>query len=202
MKINDWNAQQVKRAESTWGQTIPNYTTDAFEFLSQGKSFLDLGCGFGRFLGWLLNKNEEVDYIGYDSSPDMITRITERFPEYTLRCFLHNITAQITHKQESVLCSAVLIHIKLEEQTIALKNIKDIQPNYIAFDINSPSEKFLLKGDHFERIIPQGFRMTWQSHYVMTKKVMSVFNNYDLTTKFYPLHTNRHKVLYLLKKRN
>jgi len=200
--INDWNAAQVKRAESTWGQKIPQYSLDAFTFASKSESYLDLGCGFGRFLGWLLTFKEEPNYIGYDSSTDMISRVRRKFPSYSHMCFEHNITGPISHKQEAILCSAVMIHITLDEQSKVLSNVLSADPERFVFDINSPSESYLLKKDHFERIIPPGFRMTWQSHYTMTRKIMSMFNDYDVSVSFYPLHSNRHKVVYMLKKRD
>ena len=214
--LNDWNEREVKRAETTWGDTFPAYTLDMFNFaLSSGKSFLDLGCGFGRFLQFLTDENvEEPDYIGYDSSDSMIKRITSKFPDYLIRCFLKPITDPITHPQEVVICSAVFIHIKLEDQQKILTNILNLKPlpKAITFDINSPSEQEIdnlkiKQSESFERILKttkdgkSTFRMTWQSHYLMTEKLLKQFTAYNLTTKFYDLHTNRHKVVYLLEKK-
>lgn len=199
--INDWNKKQVDRAESTWGHTLHPYSLDMFNFLlERSNTFLDLGCGFGRFLEYLLAHKEDPEYIGYDSSLPMTERIRSRFPQYSNRIFLKDITSPIAHAQDCILCSAVLIHITLSDQRKVLQNIKATSPRAIAFDINSPSETWLRKGDHFERIIPPGFRMTWQSHYEFTKLVLNLFPNYSLTTKFYKLHSNRHKVIYLLDK--
>lgn len=200
VQINNWDSSQVERAERTWGHKTPQYTLDMFNFLRPASSYLDLGCGFGRFLEYLLQHNPEPDYIGYDSSPDMIQRIQERFPHFSARTFTHDITHPIRNNQQAILCSAVLIHITLKEQQKVLKNISNSSPRLITFDINSPSENWLRRGTHFERIIPPGFRMTWQSHYEMTKRVLNLFPDYNLKISFYPLHTNRHKVVYFLKK--
>ena len=206
MKTNNWNKAEVKRAERTWGHKTPQYTLDMFDFaIKDNTSWLDLGCGFGRFLEYLDNIFPDPDYIGYDSSADMVERVQERLRAYAPRIFKHDITTPINNPQMSVICSAVLIHITLEDQDKVLKNIKEINPKSITFDINSPSEKWLLKGEHFERFVKgteSSFRMTWQSHYVMTRKVLALFNNYDLTTKFYDVQTNRHKVVYMLKRKN
>lgn len=205
MNTNDWSKAEVKRAERTWGHKTPQYTIDMFEFaIDNCSSWLDLGCGFGRFLEYLDNKKPEADYIGYDSSADMIDRIKERFPEYHPRLFHRDITAPINNNQESILCSAVLIHITLQDQEKVLNNIRAMNPKKITFDINSPSEKWLLKADHFERFIGgcEGrFRMTWQSHYVMTRKILKMFSDYHLTTKFYTVQVNRNKVVYMLRKK-
>jgi trans-aconitate methyltransferase len=205
MNTNNWNEAEVNRAERTWGHKTPQYTIDMFEFATTDcKSWLDLGCGFGRFLRYLDQAIPEPDYIGYDSSADMVKRIQENFPAYSPRVFKHDITSPINNAQESIICSAVLIHITLKDQDKVLNNIKDVSPKLITFDINCPSEQWLLKSDHFERFIKgcEGtFRMTWQSHYVMTRKILKMFSNYHLTTKFYDVHTNRHKVVYMLRRK-
>lgn len=209
MDLNNWSKAEVDRAESSWGQKIHPYSKKMFDFLIKDcKSWLDLGCGFGRFLNYLINSVDDLDvnYIGYDSSQDMLDRIRQRFPDFAHRTFLHNITDPIVNKQEAILCSAVLIHITLADQNKVLNNILAAKPKKIAFDINSPDEKYISEvGDHFERKIKcsEGlFRMTWQSHYAMTKKVQDMFKNYNYTIDFFNLQQNRHKVIYLLEKKS
>lgn len=177
-----------------------------FNFLIEGgKSWLDLGCGFGRFLKYLESKVDDPDYIGYDSSPDMIARAKENFPHYSPRLFLHNITEPIHNLQDAILCSAVLIHIPASDQDKVLENIRIAKPSLIAFDINSPAEQSMKWDTYFERRIKgsvSAFRMTWQSHYAMTKKVLQRFSNYSLTIKFYTVNVNRYKVVYLLRNKS
>ena len=207
MKLNDWNDHEVERAEKTWGHKVHPYSEEMFNFAIEGmNSWLDLGCGFGRFLEYLLTKVDEPDYTGYDSSQDMIDRSGERFPVYRSRTFLHNITAPINCSPDSIICSAILIHITMKDQLAALKRIKEKNPKKLSFDINSPSEKFL-KGcqNHYERIITgkgwsSKFRMTWQSHYEMTKTVNKLFPNYNVKTGFYELAQERQKVIYMLQR--
>ena len=215
MALNEWNERETKRAETTWGHKFPQYTLDMFEFARQGgDSYLDLGCGFGRFLQFLTQNGREPDYIGYDSSEAMIARITDRFPEYFVRCFLKSVTAPIYHPKDVIISSAVFIHITLKEQQQILKNIlaSAPTPKAITFDINSPAEKQIdrLKNEQtesFERQIKTTkdgsatFRMTWQSHYAMTERLIKTFGNYNLTTKFYDLKPNRHKVVYFLERK-
>lgn len=209
MKVNDWSKAEVDRAESTWGQKVHPYSKEMFDFLIKDcKSWLDLGCGFGRFLNYLIDSTDDLDldYIGYDSSQAMIDRIKERFPDFSHRVFLHNITDKIANHQEAILCSAVLIHITLEDQQKVLTNILETNPRKIAFDINSPDEKYISEvGDHFEKKIKcsEGlFRMTWQSHYTMTRKIQKMFKNYSHSIKFFPLQQKRSKVIYMLEKKS
>lgn len=56
-----------------------------YEVLSEigdlnGKSVLDLGCGFGDFLGFLQDKGVNVDYTGYDINPNLIKYAKEKYP--------------------------------------------------------------------------------------------------------------------------
>jgi len=44
-----------------------------------GRSVLDVGCGFGDFLAFLLDRGIEVDYTGIDVCEPMIARCRERF---------------------------------------------------------------------------------------------------------------------------
>ncbi len=215
--LNDWNKLEVERAERTWGHKVHPYTKDMFDFalgnvlnlLSSDdpviKSWLDLGCGFGRFLEYLEERVEEPDYIGYDSSPDMIRRISGRFPAYSPRVFCRDITAPINNAQQAIICSAVLIHLPFDDQPKILENVLDKYPTRFVFDINSPTEEWLEKGQsHFERHIrgaKSAFRMTWQSHYLMTKQVIALFPMYKLNVKLYDLKQKRNKVCYFLEKR-
>jgi len=214
--LNNWNEVEVSRAEKTWGHKIHEYTKDMFDFAIGNvlhlassnepviNSWLDLGCGVGRCLEYLEARVEEPDYIGYDSSVEMINRIRERFFAYAPRCFCRDITLPINNAQQSIVCSAVLIHLPFEDQSKILKNVFDRRPIRFVFDINCPTEEWLEKGEsHFERRIrgaKGAFRMTWQSHYLMTKQVIHQFPMYKLTVKFYDLRQKRNKVCYFLEK--
>jgi trans-aconitate methyltransferase len=207
--LNNWDEVETLRAESKWGHKIPPYTKDMFDFaIGAGnpeiKSWLDLGCGFGRFLEYLESKVEEPDYVGYDSSVDMINRINKRFPAYSPRVFCRDITKPINNPHSSIICAAVLIHLLIKDQSKILKNVFDKNPKRFVFDINSPSELWLKKGQsHFENHIRgtrNAFRMTWQSHYEMTKQVLAIFKRYRLSIKFYVVQHNRFKVIYRLEK--
>ena len=202
--LNTWSKAEVDRAESTWGQIVPPYSKALFDFaIKDCHSWLDLGCGFGRFLNYLTNLKELPDYIGYDSSADMIARVSERFSEYSSRVFKRDITAPINNSQNSIICSAVLIHLSKIEQDKILSNVKAINPVKFAFDINSPEESSIPKRPYFETRIKGSespFRMTWQSHYDMTRQVLSTFPNYKLTQEFYTVNKTRKKVLYMLER--
>lgn len=213
--LNNWNEKEVKRAETTWGHKFPQYTEDMYDFaINNGKSYLDLGCGFGRFLQWVTENLDDPNYIGYDSSPSMLNRTLERFPEFALQLFNQSITVPINHPQDVIISSAVFVHITLDDQQKILNNILKLNPlpKAITFDINSPSESAIdrlkiKQSIHYERQIKttkdgsSTFRMTWQSHHAMTRCLIDKFKSYNLTTKFYDLRNDQHKVIYMLTKK-
>ena len=53
--------------------------------IEPGSSVLDLGCGFADFYGFLLEKNLDVDYTGYDISPAFIDAARSKYPGANLQ---------------------------------------------------------------------------------------------------------------------
>jgi len=206
MLLNDWNKVEVNRAENTWGHTLKQYSLDMFDFListeiGQSKTFLDLGCGFGRFYEYIEDKVPELNYIGYDSSPSMLDRIRERFPELEIRTFLRNITAPISHRQNSVLCSAVMIHISEQDQVKVLNNIKDINPQLFTFDTNYQPSLQKTFVERYIKLTESNFRMSWQSTSTMQTLLCSIFGNaYSISFKHYNLSPGRLKAVHFLRR--
>lgn len=46
-----------------------------------GASVLDIGCGFGDLLGFLQERDVDVDYRGWDINPDLVEIAREEYPE-------------------------------------------------------------------------------------------------------------------------
>ena len=204
--LNLWDAPQVKRAETTWGHKFPDYTQFLFFNASDaGNKFLDLGCGFGRFLEYLTNAVENFGYVGYDSSIDMIKRIRERFPECKNRIYHRDITEPVLDKHVNsnvvIISSAVLIHITIEDQNKILQNLLDAKPLAIGFDINCLPEK-QLKGEYsIERVMQPGFRMTWQSFVKFEDKISNMFgNDYHITSEQFKVGGGRFKHVFFLRR--
>jgi len=168
-------------------------------------SWLDLGCGFGRFLEYLEARVEEPDYIGYDSSADMVSRMNERFPAYSPRVFCRDIMAPINNPQSSILCSAVFIHLPFEDQPKILDNVLDKNPVRFAFNINCFNDNADIRAGYYEKRVRTrsgskiAFRMTWQSERKMTEQVKEKFTKYDLRIKSHPVPHGRRRVVYMLR---
>jgi SAM-dependent methyltransferase len=47
---------------------------------------LDVGCGYGAFLGFLIARDAEVDYTGIDTVQAMVDHAAESFPAATFVC--------------------------------------------------------------------------------------------------------------------
>ena len=49
--------------------------------IENGCRVLDLGCGFGDYLGYLLARGIHVNYTGYDINPELIGVATGKYPQ-------------------------------------------------------------------------------------------------------------------------
>ena len=51
------------------------------DFIPEGSKVLDLGCGNGRFYGYLDEQGKLIDYTGVDFCPDFIKIAREKYPQ-------------------------------------------------------------------------------------------------------------------------
>lgn len=208
MQLNNWNDEYIDLAERVWGKKRPKYTLDIFNFaLNSGNSWLDLGCGFGRFLKFLLENRDEPDYIGYDSSKSMIERIHKNFPEYFPHTFHRDITDKIIHHKEVIVSNAVLIHLNQEDQTKVLKRMLESTeakrnfsnfPKALVFDINSYSNS--PPCGYFREVVSErNFRMSYQDPNAMYGYLKSNFKKYSIKVKKYKMRKEVVKTTFFLK---
>jgi SAM-dependent methyltransferase len=72
----------------------------------QGKTLLDIGCGFGHYYEYLRSKGISVDYVGYDFMAPFIEVDRERFPEATFE--VRDVTNdEIVHEADYVVMCQV-----------------------------------------------------------------------------------------------
>lgn len=201
--FNIWDSAYVSLAERKWGRTMPKYTKDIFNFaFESGDSWIDLGCGFGRFLRFLVKKVKDPDYIGYDSSSDMIKRITELYPEFHLRIFHRDITRHVPPTKAVVISNAVFIHLKSIEQQKILTNISKMRPlpRAIVFDINSYTNMEGSRPYFVEETSERNFRMSYQDPKSIERRLKKLFKQFSLKTKTYSMPKGVYKTAFFLKR--
>ena len=125
--LNVWDVKVVRKLSARWGELQGADTESTFRLAARsGDSFLDVGCGMGRFYGYLLEKKKGLfTYAGLDSSQAMIDAAKERFPKGIF--FLHDVTEPFPPcQQDVVLCNEIFIHLLPDQQHKFICNLAAI----------------------------------------------------------------------------
>lgn len=131
---NNWNEVVVNRLERDWNKTKKQGVYETFSIAgSRGSSFLDIGCGTGRFYNFIYKFCDE--YVGYDSSEAMIQKARSKYPDGNF--ILYDITTPFKHDAEVILCNEVFIHLLPELQIKVLDNINKCSANTIIITIQT-----------------------------------------------------------------
>lgn len=96
------------------------------EFLKDGDSVIDVGCGNGRLLDNV--KNKKINYLGIDSSSELIEFAKKNYPnnEFVVGDIL-SLTEEVEQKFDLVISVAVLHHLPGKELRInALNQLKNV----------------------------------------------------------------------------
>lgn len=197
--INNWNESVVQRAIKEWGNSYPKYLLSAYQYACKhGNNYLDIGCGFGRFLNHLMQYKEETyNYIGYDSSKAMLEKIRKKInSDNHAIVYLKDITKPFEHTADFIMCSAVLIHLSPDDQIKVLQNIANAKPKHTIFDFNVERRK-----NNIERTISlsnKPFRMTWNNKTWCISQVKKVFNESAIESREYPIRENKYKLFFYI----
>lgn len=160
MQDNTWDDIVAKKLYNDWstrddgGRSLITFNTAS----SLGNKFLDLGCGTGRFFGWLkLTRPDWFRYIGFDKSKAMLKIAKEQFPEAIF--VVHDLLKpfKIGFKTEIVLIRDVLIHLYPEQQTQVLENVSALDSQNVVMTLqcgNNPKiERVPFEGRMFVNIV-------------------------------------------------
>ena len=116
------NAHQVAQRYESVVSDLSKHFSDAF---NTGRKVLDIGCGSGRDLA-VLHKLGYNTY-GVDPTPQFVELAQEIHPELKDRITqgaLPDLPVPFNGEFDGVLCSAVLMHIEVEQLPDAAKGIK------------------------------------------------------------------------------
>ena len=188
--LNDWNENYVQKAWKQWGV---NYGTrwwvkEATKAINAGDSFLDIGCGFGRFYRFLCAKKLKITYMGYDNSEAMLMY----HPAFS-KVMMHDIIEPFRHHADVIVCFAVFIHLDESAQNHVLKNIKDHTCHTAFFDMH------LTDKPNYERN-HNGFRMMYNNEKHLMEKLQMLFSGRVLSFTDYQIGKRIHKRVFRVTK--
>ena len=116
------NAQQVAQRYESVVSDLSKHFSEAF---NTGLKVLDIGCGSGRDLAVLHKLG--YDCYGVDPTPQFVELTQEIHPELKdciIQGALPDLTVPFDGEFDGVLCSAVLMHIEVEQLPAAAQAIK------------------------------------------------------------------------------
>lgn len=188
---------------------------NVLKYITKDTKILDLGCGNGRFLEFLNNKNTQFDsYLGIDNSADFINKNKLKFSnaKFEERDILNQID-EITNKYDLVVIFGVSHHIPYEEYRKEwFQKIKNLISkngtlviSFWEFDIKKADQKFSpkiykpQKGDYFLGW-KDDFSQHRFCHYYDEKElqnIISIFQGFEVSEIF-----SKDKNKYLILKNN
>jgi len=180
-----------------------------FKYVKKGDLVLDAGCGNGRILEKL--KEKEIDYIGIDFSEGLISEAKWKFPEHDFRIMDLTDELRFNKKFDVVFLISVLNHFPKNMHEKILMNIKKVlKPGGYLLMINwnlwqlgaKKSVWRSQKQDHFQEVITRwgsGDKKVSLFYYAFTTKQIKnllKITDYKKIRNFYSLDgkkTNRLK---------
>jgi len=144
---NNWTTPVVEKLDSDWTKLAGADTRTTFELAERsGDSFLDVGCGLGRFYGYLKERRgtEGFTYLGLDSSRAMVEKAREKYPDEPQLFLQHDAVESLLCGADVVLCNEVFIHLLPESQIRLLANLSEIEWKRAIITIQTKPELSLL----------------------------------------------------------
>lgn len=126
----DYN-QIAKEFSSTRQTAWPEIRSLFNDFVKDGNKILDLGCGNGRYVDFLQEK--QIEYFGVDNSEGLIAIAKQRYSQQNFQVADGLNLPFVEDFFDKIYCIAVLHHIPSKEQRLKfLKEVKRVlKPNGI-----------------------------------------------------------------------
>ena len=162
------NAAEVARRYEQVASPIAGHAARVF---SGGGRVLDVGCGSGRDLAFLLEQG--YDAFGIDAAPELVELAQDLHPSLKGRIShgcLPGLSPPFHTQFDAVLCSAVLMHLDVAEMPSAAAALRRCLRGGGRLLVSVPFERPDLNGSNRD---PEGRRFTLQS----PKQLQSIFEN-------------------------
>ena len=121
----DFYTENAKQVAERYESVVSDLSQHFFESFGERRKILDIGCGSGRDLA-VLHKFG-YDCYGIDPTPQFVEIAQEFHPELKDRICqgaLPDLSVPFNGEFDGVLCSAVLMHLEVEQLELAAQSIK------------------------------------------------------------------------------
>lgn len=145
--------------------------------IKDGQTILDLGCGNGRLLNYL--KNKEINYTGLDNSQELINNAKQLYPKFCEKFFVADMFA-LPFEDESfdvIFCLASFHH--LPSKTLRLQALSEMKR------VLKKDGKVLMTNWYvWQKLFWQNFftnftlKNKWNDFFIPWKSTLKVINRY------------------------
>lgn len=116
IEINQLNSEFYSKHNKSFDKSRKDNFWKGFEnvkkYLKNDQKILDLGCGNGRFLEFLMQNHTKFEYLGVDNSSDFIIKNTQNYPaQKFIEVDIVSDLGQIINKYDLVTIFGVTHHI-------------------------------------------------------------------------------------------
>ena len=167
-----------------------------FDLIKKGDSVLDVGCGNGRLLDAL--KEKDVQYLGLDFSEQLIAQARAKYPDNEFRVADLTVEVKLPKQYDAVFLVAVLNHFDVEHQDFVMRQVNSfLKPGGLLLMTNWNLWNILYKKSVWQaEKLADGVKTVWRSgsvkatlyYYPFTKRRISRLltrNGFEIVQNFY-----------------
>lgn len=181
--MNVWTPERIDKLEASWNEEKESIYDTLRPLLLRCDRVLDAGCGVGIFRDLLVEKADE--YVGVDITPEMLRRARRYYPEEE---FILGDIRSLDLPSSSfdlVFCWSVLIHLPLNQFSLALKELSRVSSDRILFNFYILDRKTFVqtKGNWGEYIVAMNL-----------KRLNRIFDEMSLRTVLFSYYGGKGKI--------